>query len=168
MVPEATRKNVIAAASGRMLPENLSHIPEVLNTWSALMGTNVPVMVQAQLGRVVGGAIGTLVGGPGGAVVGGVAGGVLAMSLMEAGNYLETAEYAGIDPAIASRDAAIYGLVSGSIEYAQQAFMAKPFRRAFNAATGGARNAMQGQVAKWLLRGQLSVGPLSAAGNSFR
>ena len=110
-------------------------LPEVINTWSAQVGDQIPIMVSAVIGRVIGAKAGSIAGsaaGPGGALtgaaVGGLTGGWVPMAGMEAGGFLREAQYYNIDKDIAEKYARIYGPASGAIEYVQQLWNLKAFK----------------------------------------
>ena len=110
-------------------------LPEVINTWSAQVGDQIPIMVSAVIGRVIGAKAGSIAGsaaGPGGALtgaaVGGLTGGWVPMAGMEAGGFLREAQYYNIDKDIAEKYARIHGPAAGAIEYVQQLWNLKAFK----------------------------------------
>lgn len=110
-------------------------LPEVINTWAAQVGDQIPIMVSAVIGRVIGAKAGSIAGsaaGPGGALtgaaVGGLTGGWVPMAGVEADGFLREAQYYNIDKDIAEKYARIHGPAAGAIEYVQQLWNLKAFK----------------------------------------
>ncbi len=144
------KKEVEQASRGRMAGEtkSLKGWGEALNTWSALVGQNLPLMGQTIIANAVGGIIGTAIAPGAGTEIGSHAAGIMSMALPEAGDYLENAISLGISAEDAEPYASLYGIGSGAIEYAQQLFMSGPFKRAYGKATGKIRNKMMAEAIK--------------------
>lgn len=129
-------------------------LPETINAWAAIVGDQIPIMLMTWIGRVVG----TTVGKPLGLIAGGtyatatagpdphdiVAAPVVAkitekaiehlsgatpLIAMEAGGFMDRANSIGLDKDIAEKYARLYGLGSGTIEYAQWLWRLKAFKR---------------------------------------
>ncbi len=129
------------------------YIPEVLNTWAANVGDQIPLLLTTfagrALGRIAGAPLAAAAGATAALVTGGpdptdvatapsVAaitsevtahiGGAAPLVAMEAGSFLDDANLLGIDRDIAERYARMYGIGSGVIEYAQQLWMLGRYR----------------------------------------
>lgn len=124
------------------------YVPEVINTWSVNVADQIPITLITFAGRaagkVIGKPVGALVAAGAAVVTGGpdpsdVAtapavssitnevvkhlGGAAPLVAMEAGNFMDDAEALGLDPDISEKWAKMYGLGSGTIEYAQQLWL---------------------------------------------
>ncbi|HDZ39973.1 MAG TPA: hypothetical protein ENH62_17155, partial [Marinobacter sp.] len=133
---------------------DVSLLPEVVNSWAANVGDQIPLMLMTLGGKVVGKAVGKPVGAAAGTLAGLATGGVdptdvvttpviatatakivehlggaAPLIAIEAGGFLEQAASVGIDTDIAEKYARIYGVGSGAIEYAQVMWNLKAFRR---------------------------------------
>ena len=162
------RERLQKVASGRLWPTGedrrwwqveARYLPEVINTWAANVGDQIPIMLITQAGRTAGRIIGTPIalaaGGAAALVTGGpdpsdvvtapavVAivsevtkhlGGAAPMIAMEAGNFMDAAEALGLDRDISEKYAKSYGLGSGAIEYAQQLWLLGRYSRISKAA----------------------------------
>jgi hypothetical protein len=124
------------------------YLPEVINTWAANVGDQIPLMLMTYAGRVAG----TVLSKPLSVIGGGTAalatggpdptdvatapavvaitqeamkhiGGAVPMVGVEAGAFMDDALVLGIDKDIAEKYARPYGLGSGAIEYAQNLWM---------------------------------------------
>jgi len=129
-------------------------LPEVVNTWAATVGDQVPILLLTWAGRVAGEAGGKLLGTIAGATYAAVTagpdphdvvaapaiaktveqlskhiGGADLMISMETGYFLDHVSDMGIDPDITEKHARQYGFGSGLIEYAQNIWLLKPFAK---------------------------------------
>ena len=163
LVDETKRQQVAASLQGMLWPSEGEtpwyrieprRIPEAVNTWAAVIGDYIPLMVMTRTGQVLGKAagapvgtavatgVGLLTGGPDPtdvAVVPAVAaitqqvlthvGGAAPLRAIEAGGFLTRAEQLGIDKDIAEEYARIFGPSSGAIEYAQNLWNLGVFKR---------------------------------------
>lgn len=159
--PEEILK-VAKASQGKLWPtgENRKwyqleskYIPEVLNTWAANVGDQIPLLLTVYAGRKlakisakpIGGLAGAtaalLTGGPDPSDVATAPavskitekviehlGGAAPLIAMEAGSFMDDANLLGIDRDIAEDYARKYGIGSGTIEYAQQLWMLGRYR----------------------------------------
>lgn len=121
------------------------YLPEVINSWAANVGDQIPLLLTFLAGRMAGKIIGkpisALAGGAATMITGGPdpsdiatvpavvgitqeivkhLGGAAPMVAMEAGAFMDDAGAIKIDTDIAEKYAKLYGLGSGTIEYAQQ------------------------------------------------
>lgn len=160
--PEEMAK-VEKAAMGKLWPTGedrkwyqveSKYIPEVLNTWAANVGDQIPILLATfagrRLGRIIGKPIGALAGAAAAMITAGpdptdvatapgVAaitskivehlGGAAPLIAMEAGSFMDDANLLEIDKDISEKYARIYGLGSGAIEYAQQLWMLGRYKR---------------------------------------
>lgn len=137
------------ASAGIMIPRKWSDTGEFINTWSALVGRNLPIMMYSMIGRGIGSILGVKVG-PVGIVAGGFIGGAGTMTLMETENFLQDAQEVGLDYDIAQKYGRFYGPSAGVIEYSQQMLMFSPFKRAFGKAGKPFMNAVRKSLLKKL------------------
>ncbi len=171
-----TKKEIEQKTQGKLFPIqegaswadiDTSLLPEVINTWAANVGDQIPLMLMALAGKVVGKSvgkqIGSVVGFLAGLITGGpdptdVAtipaiatttakivehlGGAAPLIAIEAGGFMEQAESLKIDKDIAEKYARIYGIGSGAVEYAQVLWNLKAFKRL----TGPARKTILKRV----------------------
>lgn len=129
-------------------------IPEVINTWAANVGDQIPLMLMTLTGRAIGAAVGKPVGATAGLAAGFVTagpdptdavtvpavaattakvvehlGGAIPLIGVEAAGFMDRAEQTGIDKDIAEQFARPYSLASGLVEYAQVLWNLKAFKR---------------------------------------
>ena len=160
---EEAKRKVEVAITGRLWPIYKGRpwykvepelLPETINTWAAMVGDQIPIMLMTWSGRMVG----KFVGKPLGGLIGGIyalatAGpdphdlvaapaialatakivehlsGAAPLIAMEAGGFMDRANSIGIDKDIVEKYARPYGLGSGAIEYAQWLWNLKAFSR---------------------------------------
>lgn len=158
-----TKKEIEQKMQGKLFPVHegaswtdidSSLLPEVINTWAANVGDQIPLILMTFTGRM----IGRVTGKPAGAGAGLLAGlvtagpdptdvvtvpavatatarivehlsGAAPLVAIEAGGFLEQAESIGIDKDISEKYARIYGVGSGAVEYAQVLWNLKAFKR---------------------------------------
>ena len=172
---EELDREVENASIGVMWPTSRAKVGEALNTWQALVGRNMPIMMQSWLGRIVGAQVGGAIAlglgqlGPQAgtpeeigtipamAIWGAHLGGYIPMVGVETENFLKEAENIGIDYDLAQKWARPYGLTSGVIEYSQQLLMMKPFMKIGKVAMIKLNNAVRKQVLRRFL-GEAGVG----------
>lgn len=154
--------DVEAAATGKLWPIesgtpwykiDLKLLPETINTWSATVGDQIPIMLMTLTGR----AIGKVAGKPAGTGIGALyalitggpeptdvvtapiiakvtekvvehLSGAAPLIAMEAGGFMDRANAIGLDNDIAEKYARPYGLGSGAIEYSQWLWNMKAFK----------------------------------------
>ncbi len=128
-------------------------IPEVINTWAANIGDQIPLMLMTLTGKLIGKAVGKPAGALAGLLTAAPAGldptdavtvpaiatatskivehlgGAAPLIAVEAGGFLDQAEQMGIDKDIAEKYARTFGVGSGAVEYAQVLWNLKAFKR---------------------------------------
>ena len=128
-------------------------IPEVINTWAANIGDQIPLMLMTLTGKLIGKAVGKPAGALAGILTAAPAGldptdavtvpaiatatskivehlgGAAPLIAVEAGGFLDQAEQMGIDKDIAEKYARTFGVGSGAVEYAQVLWNLKAFKR---------------------------------------
>jgi hypothetical protein len=158
-----SKQRISAAEEGKLWPKyegkpwydiELKLLPEVINSWAATVGDQIPIMLMTwsarAVGKVIGKPVGVLAGTTYALATAGpdphdiVASPVVAQATakviehlsgaapliaMEAGGFMDRADSLGIDKDIRDKYARLYGLGSGAIEYAQVLWNLKAFKR---------------------------------------